>query len=597
MRHLRRLTALIAMRCRASALRMMSAALVGIIGLFCHDAKAQNSRADASPDITAQPEPLSVRLHSGSNTPLSVVTCPPTLGIPCVLTLRNGGILVGRVGRLRVGEPVVVRLSEDDWRMFSWSDIATALPAEDAERAKSSKDRSPLPNSASLQPQNSQIPPAAAAGSHSSATPRTVYGCSTADSIEGEVRVRVDEDTMEVVSKRIGAAPQCAAMRLPKPGRIAIVRDGVAYVSLSPTGLAIVDVADPANPRYDRTEEIETAIGSMRDVNGTLWMADANNAIVKRALRNLQPSTKEQASSYSAVSEVSTATIRRESNLPVPHLTGTNETTPDSRLAGRSVLLRDGSTVQGRLVELVPNRRITMLVADGTSTTIPLTAVGAIKAIAYSPPSPVRALPTCPPVGKPASMFQTRFQAREVDPPKTCREDEAVYIDGQKFVDARHDANGSLYVVKETSRIALLITGSSLLGGGYLISLGILGGIGTSPSSLAAAGFDASTTWMAVPIIGPYIFAAKETPHQLQQPETVTETCSNTKDVFLCIPGTSHPRSLGQFQLALLTTPATLQLVGLAILGLGVATEKPKRTIIYPAPIPGGGGISLFGRF
>jgi hypothetical protein len=191
-------------------------------------------------------------------------------------------------------------------------------------------------------------------------------------------------------------------------------------------------------------------------------------------------------------------------------------------------------------------------------------------------------------------MFQTD-QGGQAE--KTCRDGTEVYIDGQKFVDVRQDKGGSLYVERENARLARLIAGGSLLGGGYILSLGIMGAIGTSPSSAQAAGFEASSTWMAVPIIGSYLFAGMETPHQMQKPESVTETCSGTMDRFLCIKGTSYPRALGQFQLALLTTPATLQLVGWGILALGLMTEAPPRVIIYPASIPGGSGFNMIGRF
>ncbi len=113
--------------------------------------------------------------------------------------------------------------------------------------------------------------------------------CNTFPAIEGELQIRLDERTLEVVSKRALEPMRCAKVALPHPGKVAIVRDGVAYVSQLPSGLAIVDLTDPTNPRYDRTIEPNLSISSMREVNGTASILSTVNTVVKLELRHLRP--------------------------------------------------------------------------------------------------------------------------------------------------------------------------------------------------------------------------------------------------------------------------------------------------------------------
>lgn len=114
-------------------------------------------------------------------------------------------------------------------------------------------------------------------------------GCSTAGAVEREVTVRLDDDTLEVISKQVGAAAQCVEVSLPFPGRIVIVKNGMALVSLFPQGLAVVDLRDPIRPRYNGMVHPELAISSMRESGGILWLVDSTNVITKIALQTLLP--------------------------------------------------------------------------------------------------------------------------------------------------------------------------------------------------------------------------------------------------------------------------------------------------------------------
>jgi hypothetical protein len=222
--------------------------------------------------------------------------------------------------------------------MFPWDDIAAAMPAEDAERVKQSGSGLLVPKATARLNQ-----PSTARDASVSTASGAKGGCISSETRDGVIRARVEQDTLEVISKEMGSVSRCVELRLPRPGKTVVVRDGVAYVSLSPTGLAIIDLKDPSEPHYDRTEEIDTAIGSMRDVDGTLWIVQANNAIVKRDLRNLQPSRQRAPSTEERF---------RPSTVDAIPPSPSSEVSLDSRLRGRSVGLRDGSKVRGQLVEL-----------------------------------------------------------------------------------------------------------------------------------------------------------------------------------------------------------------------------------------------------
>ena len=54
---------------------------------------------------------------------------------------------------------------------------------------------------------------------------------------------------------------------------------------LNRSGLAIVDLSDPTKPNYDRTVAI--SVGSMRDLNGTLWILNCiGTDVYKRQVTN-----------------------------------------------------------------------------------------------------------------------------------------------------------------------------------------------------------------------------------------------------------------------------------------------------------------------
>ena len=62
---------------------------------------------------------------------------------------------------------------------------------------------------------------------------------------------------------------------------------GFSDVSMTPRGLAIVALSDPTMPNYHRTVAI--SVGSMRDLNGTLWILNCIGTVTCQKFRNLIP--------------------------------------------------------------------------------------------------------------------------------------------------------------------------------------------------------------------------------------------------------------------------------------------------------------------
>ena len=219
--------------------------------------------------------------------------------------------------------------------------------------------------------------------------------CNTFPAIEGELQIRLDERTLEVVSKRALEPMRCAKVALPHPGKVAIVRDGVAYVSQLPSGLAIVDLTDPTNPRYDRTIEPNLSIRSMREVNGTAWILNTSNTVVQLDLRHLRPTAVVPAISPS----VQPASV--DANL------------------GRMVTLRDGKKLFGRIVELAADQTLTLRLENGKGTIIPISEVSSIEQRTVPLDSP-RQAPTGvqgPPRNNPVAQVDDREQAPNIQLP------------------------------------------------------------------------------------------------------------------------------------------------------------------------------------
>jgi hypothetical protein len=218
-------------------------------------------------------------------------------------------------------------------------------------------------------PKSSPQPGAPTVGATMSSQP----SCSTSGYAGGQVQVRVAGDRLEVLSKAAGADSVCASVKLPAQGRHAVVRSGVAYISLETPGLTIVDLADPAHPSVNRTVALNRAVVDMREMDDTLWTIDASGEVVKHEFKLLQPLKP---------SSPNIAEVGRSSN--------------DRALIGRVVVRRDGSQVSGQLVELVPNERLRLLRADGRQVEIPFSDIVRIENGDAS--NLVRAIPKSSPV-------------------------------------------------------------------------------------------------------------------------------------------------------------------------------------------------------
>jgi hypothetical protein len=198
------------------------------------------------------------------------------------------------------------------------------------------------------------LEPRTGAAATGAALPET-RDCSTVKSFDDALQVIVHENTLEVVSRKEAGPTRCAKVTLPHPGKVALVRDGVAYVSQLPSGLAIVDLTDPTNPRYDRTIEPDLSISSMRDVNGTAWILNTSNTVVQLNLRNLRPT------------------------VALPATSSSTQRDPLDANLGRLVTLRNGSKLFGRIVELAADQTLTLRLENGKRTLIPISDVSSIE--------------------------------------------------------------------------------------------------------------------------------------------------------------------------------------------------------------------------
>lgn len=175
----------------------------------------------------------------------------------------------------------------------------------------------------SLDPAQGSAQPGNAA---STVVPQPAPGCSVSGASDGEVQARIAEGILEVVSKQAGGDPVCAAVKLPALGRDAVVRAGVAYVSLVSGGLVIVNLADPTHPTVDRTVDSYRAVASLRVVEEILWTVDSTGVVVKYELQTIQPPTPISSETQSV-----------------------NARSTDQRSAGRVVVLHDSKPEPSRV--------------------------------------------------------------------------------------------------------------------------------------------------------------------------------------------------------------------------------------------------------
>jgi hypothetical protein len=191
--------------------------------------------------------------------------------------------------------------------------------------------------------------------------------------------VHLQDTQLEVLYKRVGAAEQVASVKLPFPGHLAVVGNGVGVVALIPDGLAIVDLRDPTRPRYDRTISLGTAIASMRVLNGTLWTVNSQGIVNRVELGGLLSITK--AARTAATDSRSSA--------------GT---------AFQTVTLRNGSRMRVQIIGMVPLKQYTLRLEDGQIITTPYTEIASIGSAIILPSGPANS-PQVQAVSKPVMQL------------------------------------------------------------------------------------------------------------------------------------------------------------------------------------------------
>ncbi len=133
----------------------------------------------------------------------------------------------------------------------------------------------------------------------------------------------------------------------------------------------------------------------------------------------------------------------------------------------------------------------------------------------------------------------------------------------------------------ETSqpRTGLVVGGSLMLGLAYGIPLSIA----------AATDFRNETTWLAVPVVGPWITIGRMRFGSCRNRRFVAESCDD-----------SGERAADVLGAVAMGFTGVIQAGGLAMLVTGVAAQKTKLVPVYaivPMPVPGGVGLAATGSF